>query len=56
MRITNHLRIGGLGKALSRAASRLARPRLADRDERMLKDLGMSAAQANWVATHRVTR
>lgn len=55
MRITN-LKIGGLGRALSRAANRLARPRLADRDERMLKDLGISPAQADWVATHRAPR
>jgi uncharacterized protein YjiS (DUF1127 family) len=56
MRIKNHLKFGGLGRALSRAASQLARPRLGDRDERMLKDLGISPAQADWAATHRVPR
>jgi uncharacterized protein YjiS (DUF1127 family) len=56
MRITNHIKFAGLGRVLSRAANRLARPRLGDRDERMLKDLGISPAQADWVATHRVTR
>lgn len=55
MRIRN-LKMSGFGRALSRAANRLARPRLADRDQRMLKDLGLSPAQADWVATHRTPR
>ena len=56
MRLNAHKRLGGLGRALSRAANRLARPRLAERDARMLKDLGLSPAQADWVATHRAPR
>jgi hypothetical protein len=56
MRINNHKWLGGIGRILSRAASDLARPRLGARDERMLKDLGLSPAQADWVATHRAPR
>ncbi len=56
MRITIHKRLGGIGRALARAANQLARPRLAARDERMLKDLGLSPAQADWGATHRAPR
>ncbi len=56
MRIITSKRLGVIGRVLSRAANQLARPRLAARDERMLKDLGLSPAQADWVATHRAPR
>ena len=56
MRINTPKRLGGIGRMLSRAANQLARPRLAARDERMLKDLGLSPAQADWIASHRGAR
>ncbi len=49
-------RLAGVSRILSRMANHLARPRLGERDERMLKDLGLSSAQADWVATHRGRR
>lgn len=56
MRITAHLKSDRLSRVLSRAVNNLARPRLGGRDERMLKDLGLSSAQADWALSHYIKR